>query len=90
LGSFRILRNVKWYFLKDVSRRPVGPFLKGQAVEEECCCAVDENSSSGTSCHIDWYVFAEVSEDFIAFIFRIMQSKEIFYPEDGRQKTVSS
>ena len=32
------------------------------------------------------YVLADVSEDFIAFNFRIMQSKKIFDPEDERQR----
>ena len=78
---------MEWYFVTDVSGQPIGPFFKGQAFQEECHSGVDEDSSSGNLCHIDCYVFADVSEDFIAFIFRIMQSKKIFDPEDGRPKT---
>jgi hypothetical protein len=50
----------------DVSGKPIGPFFKGQALQEECHSGVDEDSSSGTLFRIDWFVFAEVSEDFIA------------------------
>jgi hypothetical protein len=66
MGSFRILRNVELYFLTDVSGKPIGPFFKGQALQEECHSGVDEDSSSGTLFHIDWFIFPEVSEDFIA------------------------
>jgi hypothetical protein len=78
------------YFVTDVSGQPVCPLFRGQAVQKECHSGVDEDYSCGTLCHLDRYVFADVSEDFIAFIFRIMQSKKIFDPENGRQKTVSS
>jgi hypothetical protein len=34
--SFGILRSVEWYFHIDVSGQPIGPIIKGQAVQEEC------------------------------------------------------
>ena len=89
-GLFKDFTQCRVYFITDVSGQPIGPLFKGQAVQKECHSGADEDSSSGTLCHIDRYVFADVSEDFIAFIFRIMQSKKIFHPEDGRQKNVSS
>ena len=34
--SSGMLRSVYWYLVAVVSRQPIGPIFKGQAVREEC------------------------------------------------------
>ena len=35
-----MLRSVDWYLVTDVSRQPIGPIFKGQAVQEDSSCTV--------------------------------------------------
>jgi hypothetical protein len=39
IRSSGMLRSVNWYFGTDVSRQPVGPFFKGQAIPQTAWCS---------------------------------------------------